>query len=120
MTFNRTRTVALAIGALLLCAVFAWVVTRAPYQPAITARPDTVLRWVNSPSGRLDAMARSLQAMAEQRPVVYEPLGWADNTRFVYRERHDARFDRSGAWHEGTPGPLLVYDLESGTSSPLP
>lgn len=118
MTFKRTGIAALAIGALLLFAGLALLVLRTPYQPAITARPDAVLRWVNAPSGRLDAMARSLQAMAEQRPVVYEPLGWADNTRFVYRERHDARFDRSGAWHEGTPGPLLVYDLESGTSSP--
>jgi hypothetical protein len=47
-----------------------------------------------------------------------DPLGWADNQRFVYRERHGARFDRSGEWHEGAPGPFLVYDLESGTSSP--
>ena len=119
MTRNRTRLAALAIGALLLFAVLALLVMRAPYQPAITARPGAVLHWVTAPAGQLDAMARSLQVMAEQRPVVYEPLGWADNQRFIYRERHDARFDRSGAWHEGTPGPLLVYDLESGTSSPL-
>ncbi len=118
MTSKRTRIAALAIGALLLFAGLALLVLRTPYQPAITARPNAVLRWVNAPLGRLDAMARSLQAMAEQRPVVYEPLGWADNQRFVYRERHDARFDRSGAWHEGTPGSFLVYDLESGTSSP--
>jgi hypothetical protein len=118
MTSKRTRIAALVIGALLLFAGLALFVMRAPYQPAITARPDAVLRWVNAPSGRLDAIARSLQAMAEQRPVVYEPLGWADNQRFAYRERHDARFDRSGAWHEGAPGPFLVYDLESGTSSP--
>lgn len=117
MTSKRTRIAALAIGALLLFAGLALFVMRAPYQPAITARPDAVLRWVNAPSGRLDALARSLQSMAEQRPVVYEPLGWADDQRFVYRERHDARFDRSGAWHEGTPGPLLAYDLESGTSA---
>lgn len=118
MTRNRTRLAVLAIAFLMLLAGLAWLATRAPYRPAITAQPDATLHWVTAPAGRLEALARSLQAVAERRPVVYEPLGWADNQRFVYRERHDARFDRSGAWREGTPGPLLVYDLESGTSTP--
>lgn len=48
-----------------------------PYQPAVQAAPGAELRQVEQ-RGWLAGVVKGLQAGAEVRPLVYEPLGWAD------------------------------------------
>ena len=70
--------------------VFPW--THTPYKPAIATHPDTDLRLVNRPAGLLAGAVRGLQAGAEVRPEVYEPLGWADDQRSANRMRQGAGY----------------------------
>ena len=59
MTRNRTRLAVLAIALLMLLAGLAWLATRAPYRPAITAQPDKEARIV---ARRLAEWQQNMQA----------------------------------------------------------
>ncbi len=54
------------------------------YQPAVRAAEGAELRQVERPD-QVAGMVKALQAGAEMRPLVYEPLGWADGQTLVYR-----------------------------------
>ena len=87
------------------------------YQPAVKAAPGAELRQVEQrgwPAGTV----KGLQAGAEIRPLVYEPLGWANERILVYRTWRGAGYDRTGAWQDGAPGPVLAYDVAGGASRP--
>lgn len=88
-----------------------------PYQPAVQAAPGAELRQVEQ-RGWLAGVVKGLQAGAEVRPLVYEPLGWADEQTFVYRTWRGAGYDRTGAWQDGAPGPALAYDVAANASRP--
>lgn len=104
----------LCLAALLAVLIVPW--TRAPYRPAMATQPGVELHLVNRPSGLIATAVRSLQTGAEVRPEVYEPLGWADDQRFVYRLRQSAGYDQSGLWQGGEAGPLLAYDVGANAS----
>ncbi len=87
------------------------------YQPAVQTAPGAALRQVERP-GWLAGVVKQLQAGAEVRPLVYEPLGWADEQALVYRTWRGAGYDRTGAWQDGAPGPAMAYDLVAGASRP--
>lgn len=88
-----------------------------PYQPAVKAAPGAELRQVEQ-RGWLAGVVKGLQAGAEVRPLVYEPLGWADGQTLVYRTWRGAGYDRTGAWQDGAPGPALAYDVAAGANRP--
>ncbi len=88
-----------------------------PYQPAVKAAPGAELRQVEQ-RGWLAGVVKGLQAGAEVRPLVYEPLGWADEQTLVYRTWRGAGYDRTGAWQDGEPGPALAYDVAANVSRP--
>jgi hypothetical protein len=88
-----------------------------PYQPAVQAAPGAELRQVEQ-RGWLAGVVKGLQAGAEIRPLVYEPLGWADEQTLVYRTWRGAGYDQTGAWQDGEPGPVLAYDVATGANRP--
>ncbi len=104
----------LCLAALLAALILPW--TRAPYQPAMATQPGVELRLVNRPSGLIATAVRSLQIGAEVRPEVYEPLGWVDDQRIIYRMHQGAGYDQHGSWQDGEVGPLLAYDVAADAS----
>jgi len=87
------------------------------YQPAVQAAPGAELRQVEQRGWRA-GVVKGLQAGAEVRPLVYEPLGWADERTLVYCAWSGAGYDRTGAWQDDAPGPVLAYDVAAGASRP--
>ncbi len=85
------------------------------YQPAVRAAEGAELRQVERPD-QVAGVVKALQAGAEIRPLVYEPLGWADGQTLVYRTWRGAGYDRTGAWQDGAPGPVLAYDVAGAAS----
>ncbi len=88
-----------------------------PYGHTVRAAEGAELRQVDQP-GRLAGVVKWLQAGAEVRPLVYEPLGWADGQTFVYRMWRGAGYDRTGAWQDGVSGSVMAYDVAVGASRP--
>ena len=88
-----------------------------PYEPAVRAADGAELRQVERPD-KVAGVVRKLQAGAEVRPLVYEPLGWTGEQMLVYRTWRGAGCDRTGDWQDGESGPVLAYDVAAGASQP--